>query len=355
MRILTGHVESHGHMTVSPWRLAVSLVVCGLTGLAPRALAAPPQGIHVAAFSADRSVPVGTRVHVAGRVAPAASVRVLVQRRRRDGSWTLAAVLRSQKDGRFDGMVPLAATASLRASVRRPDGSLLAGGRRFVAVRRMVSLTVTAPPYQEIVGTPFAVAGAVRPAPPGGRVTVEGSRGGTFRSLATLPVRGGGVFRGRVKVPGAGTWRFRVRAAATSSGHAAAAAVTPGTLVFASNPHRVPRSASNYIVQERGQMRLYYYEKGALTRVFPVVFGAPGTPTPIGRFRVYSKTTGPGPAFGPLVLWYHRGYGIHGTNQAHLLGRAWRYYSHGCTRNYNDNIRWLWPRVPVGTPVVNLA
>ena len=55
------------------------------------------------------------------------------------------------------------------------------------------------------------------------------------------------------------------------------------------------------------------------------------------------------------MLWYHRGYGIHGTNQEYLLDDPVRYYSHGCTRNYNVNILWLWPRVPVGTPVVNLA
>jgi lipoprotein-anchoring transpeptidase ErfK/SrfK len=146
-----------------------------------------------------------------------------------------------------------------------------------------------------------------------------------------------------------------VRATATAAGQAAAAAITPGTTVFAKNPHKIPKSASHYIVQERSQFRLYYYEKGQLSRVFPVVFGAPGTPTPIGTYRVYSKTAGPSSAFGPLVLWYHRGYGIHGTNQEYLLSRTWRYYSHGCTRNYNDNIRWLWPRVPVGTTVVNLA
>ena len=65
--------------------------------------------------------------------------------------------------------------------------------------------------------------------------------------------------------------------------------------------------------------------------MFPVVFGKPSTPTPVGRFAVYSKTAGPNAAFGPLVLWYHRGYGIHGTNQEYLLSRPSRYYRHGCT------------------------
>lgn len=335
--------------------LPVALAALAASALPTLAASAPPAGIHVAAFSAQSRVTVGARVHVSGRVAPAAPVRVLIQRSRPDGTWTLAATLRAGADGRFDGMVPLAGTASLRAAVRTADGSVLPGRRRFVAVSRALVLAVRPPIYQEIAGVPFAVEGAVRPARPGERVTIEGSRGGTFRPLRTVAVRRGGSFRGRVAVPAAGTWRFRVRAEATESGQSSAEVTTLPILVFGRNPHGIPRSAPHFIVQERGQMRLYYYENGTLLRVFPVVFGAPGTPTPIGRFRVYSKTTGPRAAFGPLVLWYHRGYGIHGTNQEYLLGRTWRYYSHGCTRNYNDNIRWLWPRVPVGTPVVNLA
>lgn len=331
---------------------AAFAALCGSAFLAAVASAAPA---HVTKFSADRSVVIGTRVHVAGKVAPAASVKVFIQRIRPDGSWTLAGMVRSAKDGTFDGMVPLAATGSLRAAVRGPDGAILAGARRFVTVKRLVTLSVNAPPYQEIVGTPFSVKGAVRPSAPGDETVIEGSRGGRFIALKTLKARRGGTFTGRLEVPAAGTWRFRVRAAATGAGQAAGAAITSGTTVFAKNPHKIPKSASHYIVQERSQFRLYYYEDGRLSRVFPVVFGAPGTPTPIGTYRVYSKTAGPSPAFGPLVLWYHRGYGIHGTNQEHLLSRTWRYYSHGCTRNYNDNIRWLWPRVPVGTTVVNLA
>ena len=58
--------------------------------------------------------------------------------------------------------------------------------------------------------------------------------------------------------------------------------------------------------------------------------------------------------FGPYALWSHGNYGIHGTNQPELLTREWRYFSAGCTRNTNENILWLWPRVPVGTPVRNI-
>ena len=144
--------------------------------------------------------------------------------------------------------------------------------------------------------------------------------------------------------------------AAARPGRDSGGAATTGRLrVFGANPHGVPASAPHYLVQKISEAQLYYYQRGRLRRVFPVVLGKASTPTPIGRYRVYSKTSGPSAAFGPRVLWYHRGYGIHGTNQEYLLSQASRYYSHGCTRNYNVNILWLWDRVPVGTPVLNLA
>ena len=340
-----------------PTPVIVASILAGATTLmVPVGASAAASGnVRVAAFSAAPSVTIGTRVGVSGRVAPARSVRVLIQRHRDDGTWTLAGTVRSAADGRFSGMVPLAAGTSLRAAVVRGDGGLRTSSRRYVRVSRLLELSVSAPPYEDIVGRPFRVKGVVRPGGPGDAVTVEGSRGRRFIDLGTVRVSSRGRFSGRIEVPADGTWRFRVRVGRTDAGQTGAQAHTPPLVVHGRNPHAVPRSAPHYLVQARSETRLYYYQRGRLVRVFPVVFGAPGTPTPIGRFRVYSKTAGPSPAFGPLVLWYHRGYGIHGTNQEYLLGRSWRYYSHGCTRNYNDNIRWLWPRVPVGTPVVNLA
>ena len=88
--------------------------------------------------------------------------------------------------------------------------------------------------------------------------------------------------------------------------------------------------------------------------------GKIATATPRGDFTIINKVPypnsypgGPLSVFGTYWLGLSKPhYGIHGTNQEHLLSHSWRYYSHGCTRNYNANIRWLWPRVPVGTPVI---
>jgi lipoprotein-anchoring transpeptidase ErfK/SrfK len=213
---------------------------------------------------------------------------------------------------------------------------------------------VRATEYQQIAGHAFHATGRVAPAVAGEMGVIEGSvNGGKYRPLTRVALRSGKV-RANVTPTRGGRWRFRLvvapRPGVDSGGVGTAAAMT----VAGVNPHDIPASAPNYLVQKIGEASLYYYQHGKLVRLFPVVFGKPSTPTPIGSFNVYSKTAGPSAAFGPLVLWYYRGYGIHGTNQEYLLAHSWRYYSHGCTRNYNANILWLWGRIPVGTPVRNI-
>jgi L,D-transpeptidase catalytic domain len=335
-----------------------ALAVAGLVAAAvvPAAASAQPQpvwNLRVASFKALSSIHLGERAQISGRVAPKASVPVLIERLE-GTTWTPLVTLRSRPNGRFAAKLPLRRPGSVRASLQSPTGALVSGRRRFVGVRRRVALRVRAIEYQQIAGHPFTATGRVSHAAAGETAILEGSvNGGRFRSLKQVAVRSGKV-RTTFAPPRGGRWRFRLvappRPGLDSGGTARATAMT----VAGTNPHGIPASAPHYLVQKISETSLYYYQHGKLVRLFPVVLGAPGTPTPIGSFRVYSKTSGPSPAFGPLVLWYHRGYGIHGTNQEYLLARSWRYYSHGCTRNYNANIIWLWGRVPVGTPVKNL-
>jgi lipoprotein-anchoring transpeptidase ErfK/SrfK len=93
----------------------------------------------------------------------------------------------------------------------------------------------------------------------------------------------------------------------------------------------------------------------------PVGHGAPGTPTPPGRFyireRIRNLTGDPlyGPwafgtsAYSGLSDWPGGGViGIHGTNQPGLIpGRP----SHGCVRVRNPDIQRLARLMPIGTPV----
>lgn len=93
----------------------------------------------------------------------------------------------------------------------------------------------------------------------------------------------------------------------------------------------------------------------------PVGIGAPGTPTPAGRFWIRERLSnlGGSPVYGPWAFgtaaystlsdWPGGGVvGIHGTNEPALLpGRV----SHGCIRVPNWNIVELKRLMPVGTPV----
>jgi hypothetical protein len=335
-------------------RAALVGACLGAAAPATAGAATPPDGLHVSAFSAPSAVTIGDRAAVSGRVAPAAAVPVLIERLE-DGAWTPLVTLRTRPNGRFAAALPLRRSSNLRASVQATDGTVVPGRRRFVGLRRRVSLRVSAPDMENIAGRPFRAIGAVVPAARGERALIEGSvDGGRFRPIARVRVRGGRV-RTTFTPPSGGRWRFRLVAAPRPGVDTGGVGPAPAVPVFGANPHGAPASAPHYLVQVVSETQLYYYQRGKLRRVFPVVFGKPSTPTPTGSFRVYSKTTGPSAAFGPLVLWYHRGYGIHGTNQEYLLSRPPRYYSHGCTRNYNANIRWLWPLVPVGTPVLNVA
>lgn len=318
------------------------------------AAAEPAPATTVTQFTAQRTVVIGQRATVRGRIAPAARMKVRIERRRPNYTWEPIATLRSDARGRFAARLPLRRSARLRASVTI-DGVRMPGvQRRNVAVRRRAQISLGGR-EEGIAGRPLAVRGRVWPARPGERVLVQGVRKGVKVNLTRLKVRVGGRVSGVVRLPSAGRWKIQIVAPGRRGIDRRAIARSSARTIHGRNPHSVPVSAPHYIVQARQEARLYYYEKGQLIRVLPVVFGKPSTPTPVGNFRVYSKTPGPSVIFGPWALWYHGNYGIHGTNQEHLLRENWRYFSAGCTRNYNDNIIWLYERVPVGTPVRNLV
>ena len=107
--------------------------------------------------------------------------------------------------------------------------------------------------------------------------------------------------------------------------------------------------------------RLDVLRHGRLVRTIPVGIGAPGSPTPTGRFAVAEKLTGPfGPAFGCCILALT-------ARQPHLPA-GWNtritYYvaihagsgqgsavSAGCLHATEAEVRYLMRTVPLGTPV----
>jgi hypothetical protein len=107
---------------------------------------------------------------------------------------------------------------------------------------------------------------------------------------------------------------------------------------------------------------LYVLRGGRNVRTIQVGIGAPGSPTPTGRFAVAEKLTGPfGPAFGPRILVL--------TARQPRLPAGWNtritYYvaihagagqgsavSAGCLHMNEPDVRWLMRTVPLGTPVL---
>ncbi len=121
------------------------------------------------------------------------------------------------------------------------------------------------------------------------------------------------------------------------------------------------------------KLYLLWEEKGDIqVRIYPVGIGSTGWETPEGTFTVREKIARPGwtvpaairaerpglPAQVPpgpdnplgdyWIGFTERSHGIHGTNEPFGIGRR---SSHGCIRLYPEDIRDLYARVTLGTPV----
>jgi lipoprotein-anchoring transpeptidase ErfK/SrfK len=111
------------------------------------------------------------------------------------------------------------------------------------------------------------------------------------------------------------------------------------------------------------ERRVTLFERGRKVLSAPAAIGAPGTPTPTGRFYVNQRLVPSDPSgpFGPgaigissfsevLTGWTQGGpIAIHGTNRPDLIGRE---VSNGCIRVRNDLLQKLFDRTLAGTPVI---
>lgn len=148
----------------------------------------------------------------------------------------------------------------------------------------------------------------------------------------------------------------------------------PGEGTWVTVPSRwiLPDAPKEGLVLNIPEMRLYYYLPDSRVMTFPLGVGREGQNTPDGTYRVGQKRTNPtwyvpksiqaemevprkvvppGPD-NPLGKYWmrlsHTTYGIHGTNNPWAIGRR---VTHGCIRLYPEDIAYLYPRVPKGTPV----
>lgn len=122
--------------------------------------------------------------------------------------------------------------------------------------------------------------------------------------------------------------------------------------------------AGHRIVINKSTNKLQLYENNALIKTFPVATGRKPSLTPEGKFSIVNKLINPyygklkipgGDPRNPLGFrWLGLSiggggeYGIHGTNNPSSIGK---YASSGCIRMYNQDVQWLFNRVPVGTTV----
>ena len=123
-----------------------------------------------------------------------------------------------------------------------------------------------------------------------------------------------------------------------------------------------------HLVIKLSQRRVYVYQEDQILTSYLIAIGKVGWETPTGKFQVIQKLhnptwkhpwTGevvpPGPA-NPLgdrwIGFWTNGenyIGFHGTTEEKLIGQA---VSHGCIRMRNQDVRVLFEKVVVGTPVV---
>ncbi len=115
-------------------------------------------------------------------------------------------------------------------------------------------------------------------------------------------------------------------------------------------------SEGKQITIMRSRHQLYAFENGLLVRQFVVSLGLPATPTVKGSFAVYYKIASQrmsGPGYDlpnvPWVMYFYRGYAIHGTYWHNNFGQP---MSHGCVNMRTPEAEWLYHWAPTGTPVL---
>jgi lipoprotein-anchoring transpeptidase ErfK/SrfK len=124
-----------------------------------------------------------------------------------------------------------------------------------------------------------------------------------------------------------------------------------------SPPPAVAGSGQRWIDVNLSQQRLYAYEGDTLIRSFVVSTGTWRTPTVTGSYKIWIKLrsapmSGPGYYLPdvPYIMYFYKGYGIHGTYWHNNFGTP---MSHGCVNMTIADAEWVYNFTSVGT-VVNV-
>ncbi len=227
-------------------------------------------------------------------------------------------------------------------------------GQAQATVRVRPRLTFSTP-SELWMGATVHLKGRVAPASPGGSAVIQRRVGDGWRDWKTVTLDDASRFDVRWKPTRYGVHWLRLKSPGGTL-HAEAHTPRHRVVVDNPNPHHISVLYAHFIVVDLSECELYYYEHGRVVKKFDCVVGKPSTPTPVGQWTVYQKVVGMWGPYGPFTMWYHSPYhfGIHGTDEPWLLEEFPRHFSHGCTRLSNAHITWLFPCVPVGTPVRNI-
>jgi len=334
----------------SPWTTIAMLMVTVALGLvsAGQAAAIIPSGLHATLAPEVVTYPEGAAITGAlsvpgGRIALEELAAGATQ-------WSPAGSVIAGADGAFRFEVAASVSTDLRLRYAGDGRHSPASLDLRLDVRPRVT---TSFPRGIWLGRTVALRGAVAPAKPGGQVLIERRVDAVWLPLGAATLDGRSRFTLGWRPDEYGFCRLRARVAA-DAGHAEGASRSEVVTVNRPNRHGVPYRFAHYIVIVRHRFRLYYYEHGALVRAFDVALGRPGYRTPLGHFGIRAKRRPGGGALGSCVMYYRGSIAIHGTDQAHLLRRFPRAFSHGCARMYDREALWLYRRCPRGTPVHNL-
>jgi lipoprotein-anchoring transpeptidase ErfK/SrfK len=147
------------------------------------------------------------------------------------------------------------------------------------------------------------------------------------------------------------------------NGLSADGAVGEATLAALKNPKTpsLQGGAADRIEVDLTKQVLYFVEGGALTRILPVSSGSGATYetasggtatslTPVGSYAIQRKIPGVREAeLGSLYdpMYFYEGWAIHGSYSVPAYPA-----SHGCIRVTLADAQWLYPRVPIGFPVL---
>ncbi len=149
-----------------------------------------------------------------------------------------------------------------------------------------------------------------------------------------------------------------MRAAKPATGSLPDGIGTGRSLRGVANPAAAPRR----VVVSIPDRKLAVVEDGRVTKVYSVGVGADDSPSPTGTLKVVKRLTNPAYYQPGVVIppgksnplgtrWLGlsaKGYGIHGTNQPHSIGKN---ASHGCIRLRNRDIEELFERLRAGDVV----